>query len=53
MAPKTATVQLIDPQKISPNPDNPRLIFRIQELAELEQSIAAQGILGSGLITSS
>lgn len=40
-----ARVELIDPAKISPNPDNPRLIFRIQELEELEQSIESQGIL--------
>ena len=40
-----ARVELIDPAKISPNPDNPRLIFRIQELDELEQSIDSQGIL--------
>jgi ParB/RepB/Spo0J family partition protein len=41
----TASVQLIDPKKLSPNRDNPRLIFRLQELDELEQSIASQGIL--------
>jgi ParB family transcriptional regulator, chromosome partitioning protein len=40
-----ATVELIDPSKIEPNPDNPRLIFRLQELEELETSIAGQGIL--------
>jgi hypothetical protein len=41
----TANVELIDPAKIHPNPDNPRLIFRRKELEELEESIAAQGIL--------
>lgn len=40
-----ANVELLDPTKISPNPDNPRLIFRLQELEELEESIASQGIL--------
>jgi ParB family transcriptional regulator, chromosome partitioning protein len=40
-----AAVELLDPEKLSQNPDNPRLIFRIQELEELEQSIASQGIL--------
>src|SRR4051794_34987584 len=40
-----ATVELIDPSKIEQNPDNPRLIFRLQELEELETSIAGQGIL--------
>jgi ParB/RepB/Spo0J family partition protein len=40
-----ATVELIDPSKIDQNPDNPRLIFRLQELEELEISIAGQGIL--------
>ena len=40
-----ATVELIDPSKIEQNPDNPRLIFRLQELEELETSIASQGIL--------
>jgi ParB family transcriptional regulator, chromosome partitioning protein len=41
----TASVELIDPTKIHPNPDNPRLIFRRKELEELEESIASQGIL--------
>lgn len=35
----------IDTGLISPNPDNPRLIFREAELASLEESIAQQGIL--------
>lgn len=40
-----ANIELIDPTKITPNDDNPRLIFRLQELEELEESIASQGIL--------
>jgi ParB/RepB/Spo0J family partition protein len=39
------TVKLINPHKIKKNPDNPRLIFRQEELDELQRSIAAQGIL--------
>ncbi len=41
----SAPVELIDPVKINPNPDNPRLIFRSDELESLENSIAQQGIL--------
>lgn len=41
----TANVELVDPKRIQPNPDNPRVIFREDELAELEASIASQGIL--------
>ncbi|MEZ5972381.1 MAG: ParB/RepB/Spo0J family partition protein [Hyphomonadaceae bacterium] len=40
-----ATVELIDPRKIQKNPDNPRLIFRQDELDELRESINDQGIL--------
>jgi len=40
-----ANVELLDPARILPNRDNPRLIFRLQELEELEESIASQGIL--------
>lgn len=40
-----SSVELIDPGRISPNPDNPRLIFRLTELEELEESIVSQGIL--------
>ena len=40
-----ANVELIDTKRIQQNPDNPRLIFRISELQELESSIAEQGIL--------
>jgi ParB family chromosome partitioning protein len=39
------TVRLIDPSKLHRNPDNPRLIFRVDELNELEASIKEQGIL--------
>jgi ParB family transcriptional regulator, chromosome partitioning protein len=39
------TVKLLDPKRIEPNPDNPRLIFREDELASLADSIAKQGIL--------
>jgi ParB/RepB/Spo0J family partition protein len=38
-------VTLINPRKIHPNPENPRLIFHQAELEELQQSISAQGIL--------
>lgn len=39
------TVTLLDPRKLKRNPDNPRLIFRQEDLDTLEQSIADQGIL--------
>ncbi len=39
------SVRLIDPRKILPNKENPRLIFREDELAALEASIKQQGIL--------
>jgi ParB family chromosome partitioning protein len=38
-------VTLLDPRKISRNPDNPRLIFRSEDLESLQKSIADQGIL--------
>jgi ParB family transcriptional regulator, chromosome partitioning protein len=38
-------VRLIDPSHLRRNPDNPRLIFRADELNELETSIKEQGIL--------
>lgn len=41
----TETVRLIKPDRIAKNPDNPRLIFRQEELDELQKSIADQGIL--------
>jgi ParB family transcriptional regulator, chromosome partitioning protein len=40
-----STVQLIDPNEIDRNPENPRLIFREDELLALQDSIATQGIL--------
>lgn len=38
-------VTLLDPNRLEPNPDNPRLIFREDELVTLVGSIAKQGIL--------
>jgi ParB family transcriptional regulator, chromosome partitioning protein len=38
-------VRLIEPEKIQRNPENPRLIFRQEELDALQESIAEQGIL--------
>ena len=38
-------VTLLEPRKITPNPENPRLIFREDELQALEDSIRLQGIL--------
>lgn len=39
------SVRLVDPADIERNPENPRLIFREDELASLQDSIAKQGIL--------
>lgn len=39
------TVRLIDPQQLQRNRENPRLIFREDELQALQDSIAQQGIL--------
>lgn len=39
------TVRLVDPSKLVKNPENPRLIFRQEELDALQSSIATQGIL--------
>ena len=39
------TLTQLDPKRIRRNPDNPRLIFRQDELETLEESIASQGIL--------
>jgi len=36
---------LIDPGRIAPNPENPRLIFRAGDLQSLQDSIKLQGIL--------
>lgn len=44
-ASETSNVRLVDPQNIQRNPDNPRLIFREDELKSLEDSIFEQGIL--------
>lgn len=38
-------VTLLDPRQLKQNPDNPRLIFREEELQTLADSIAKQGIL--------
>lgn len=38
-------VRLVSPSLIEKNPENPRLIFRSDELASLEKSIGEQGIL--------
>ena len=38
-------VTLLDPGKLERNKDNPRLIFRQDDLDALQQSIADQGIL--------
>lgn len=39
------SIRLIDPRKLHRNPENPRLIFRADELETLRESIAEQGIL--------
>ena len=39
------TVTLVDPRDLQPNPENPRLIFREEELQTLAESIEKQGIL--------
>jgi ParB family chromosome partitioning protein len=38
-------VTLLDPKKLQRNPDNPRLIFRKEDLDALQKSIKEQGIL--------
>jgi ParB family chromosome partitioning protein len=40
-----AVVSLLNPRDISPNKENPRLIFRENELESLKESIDQQGIL--------
>src|SRR5215218_3019595 len=40
-----AGIDLIDPRRLTPNPENPRLIFRQEELQLLQDSIQHQGIL--------
>ncbi|PZR93161.1 MAG: hypothetical protein DI537_11195 [Stutzerimonas stutzeri] len=39
------SIRLVDPANIDRNPENPRLIFREDELLALQESIATQGIL--------
>ncbi len=41
----TETVELIPVKKLTPNPENPRLIFHQEELDALRDSIQQQGIL--------
>ena len=36
---------LVDPRRVFPNPENPRLVFREDELFGLQESISLQGIL--------
>src|SRR6266568_4604288 len=38
-------VTLVDPRRLAENPENPRLIFRQDELDELQESIKQHGIL--------
>jgi ParB/RepB/Spo0J family partition protein len=38
-------ISLIEPHRLQPNPENPRLIFRLEELRILQDSIKHQGIL--------
>lgn len=38
-------INLIDPGRLERNPENPRLIFRLEDLQQLQDSIKAQGIL--------
>jgi ParB family chromosome partitioning protein len=40
-----AKILSVDPRKLQPNPENPRLIFHQDEIQELQASIADQGIL--------
>jgi ParB family transcriptional regulator, chromosome partitioning protein len=40
----TEALQEIDPDRINPNPDNPRLVFREDEMNELLESIREVGI---------
>src|SRR5688572_8429376 len=45
MARPPDSVRLVDPDDIDRNPENPRLVFREDELEALQESIASQGIL--------
>lgn len=38
-------ITLLDPARLERNPENPRLIFRLEDLAQLQDSIQNQGIL--------
>ncbi len=38
-------IELVSPKRLRPNPENPRLIFRAEELRVLQDSIKNQGIL--------
>jgi ParB family transcriptional regulator, chromosome partitioning protein len=40
-----SNVSLVDPKQLDRNPDNPRLIFREDEMQSLRESIREQGIL--------
>jgi ParB family chromosome partitioning protein len=44
MAQRTATLQQISPDKIKANPDNPRIVFREDEMQQLMDSIKEVGI---------
>ena len=44
MASRDAVLQEVDPDRIAPNPDNPRLIFREAEMNTLLESISEVGI---------
>lgn len=39
------SVETVDPRGLERNPENPRLIFRLEELENLQESIRVQGIL--------
>lgn len=40
-----SSIRTVDPRKLQRNPENPRLIFRAEELQALQDSIRTQGIL--------
>ena len=42
---ETSNVESIETRRLVPNPENPRLIFREEELNALQESIRAQGVL--------
>jgi ParB family chromosome partitioning protein len=45
MATENVLTLTVDPKQLDRNPENPRLIFRADDLKALEESIAGQGIL--------